>query len=66
MLTHTIGEDAGRVWTTLEFKGELSLAQLSRELGISEKRIRMAVGWLAREDKLNFRESGKQVFLTLK
>jgi len=66
MLNPTIGEDAGKIWQALNSKGELSTAQVLKETGLVEKNAYMAVGWLAREDKLQFRQSGKQFYVSLK
>jgi len=66
MLNPTIGEDAGKIWQALNGKGELSTAQVIKETGLGEKSALMSMGWLAREDKLQFRQSGKQLYLSLK
>ncbi|MCQ6254152.1 winged helix-turn-helix domain-containing protein [Methanocaldococcus sp.] len=49
-----IGETAGRVYHLLE-KGEKSLSQIERCLrkeGYNTNIVKMAIGWLAREDKI--------------
>ena len=66
MLNPIIGEDAGKIWQALNSKGELSTAQLIKETAIPEKGAHLAMGWLAREDKVQFRQSGKQVYVSLK
>ena len=47
-----IGSAAGMIWHTLEAKGELSLAQLKKEVNGKAPIFDWAIGWLAREDKV--------------
>jgi len=47
-----IGYAAGAIWRVLADKGPMPLTQLKREAGITEQLLLMAIGWLAREDKL--------------
>ena len=49
-----IGENAGIVWRTLESRGTLSIESLQSETGLEINALYMAIGWLAREDKVNF------------
>lgn len=51
-----IGEAAGQIWKTLAAKGPLSLTKLLKESTIPRDLALQAVGWLAREDKLQFEE----------
>ena len=52
-MTDLIGAAAGSVWQILEEKGQLSLAQLKRATGTDEKLLWLALGWLAREEKVS-------------
>ena len=47
-----IGSTAGMIWRTLDAKGELSLAQLKKEVNGKTPIFGWAIGWLAREDKV--------------
>jgi hypothetical protein len=47
-----IGKAAGEVWHALNEKGELSLAQLKKEVKGKSPLFDWAIGWLAREDKI--------------
>lgn len=47
-----IGENAGKVWHALNEVGEISLQELGRKLNLSFEDIALAVGWLARENKV--------------
>ena len=51
-----IGEAAGRIWHYLAEHGETTLRQLQRGTTLPERLLHMGVGWLAREDKLCFRQ----------
>ena len=51
-----IGNLAGIVWRTLSEKGKLSFEDLQRETMLDSESVSTAIGWLAREDKINFDE----------
>ncbi len=61
-----IGDIAGKIWRTLKSKGEMNVAQLKKTITADEKMILLALGWLAREDKLVFTFSGKMMKVSLK
>ena len=54
-----IGESAGKVWQALNSGGAKTKSQLQRDTGLSAEMLNMAVGWLARESKLDFTDKGK-------
>ncbi|MDR0872656.1 MAG: winged helix-turn-helix domain-containing protein [Prevotellaceae bacterium] len=64
MLKEKIGFGAGDVYIAL-IKGELSVKALKKETGLNEQNILLAIGWLAREGKIKFREEGKELFVNL-
>ena len=49
-----IGEAAGVIWQILAEEGPASFATVIEEVGVPESLFYMAVGWLAREGKLEF------------
>jgi hypothetical protein len=49
-----IGETAGAVWATLSKQGPLTFASLMEEVDAPQSLFFMAVGWLSREEKLQF------------
>lgn len=51
-----IGKLAGEVWNFLQEKEEASVSQIAKSVEGSRSKVNMAVGWLAREDKLEFIE----------
>jgi hypothetical protein len=60
-----IGHVAGEVWAALE-KGEQAIAGLKKTVNAPADMILAAVGWLAREDKIEFRTSGATVKIALR
>lgn len=60
-----IGLNAGKVWRILNEKGELSTFELCRELGLTFEEVAVAIGWLARENKISFREKDNMLFVKI-
>jgi hypothetical protein len=48
-----IGTTAGEVWNVLSAQGPITLARLARELEMPRDLVMQAVGWLAREGKID-------------
>ena len=48
-----VGETAGRVWHELSSGGPQTLAQLKKKLNGDNGLLDLAVGWLARENKVD-------------
>lgn len=57
MNTETIGTWAGEVWNALNENGELNLKQLKKATKLKDKEVFAAIGWLAREGKVNVAEN---------
>ncbi|MDD4226846.1 MAG: winged helix-turn-helix domain-containing protein [Mariniphaga sp.] len=53
MITNEIGLNAGKIWTFLNEKGDHSVKDLIKKIKLSTADFYMAVGWLAREGKVN-------------
>jgi Winged helix-turn-helix domain (DUF2582) len=49
-----VGETAGKIWETLAAQGPLTLAQLKKKVDGQADVVNFAIGWLAREDKIDF------------
>lgn len=47
-----IGENAGLVWHVLNEGRELTISELSRRIDLSHEDTALAIGWLARENKV--------------
>lgn len=52
-----IGEAAGKVWRYLHANGEASSARIARDNGLSRADVERAIGWLAREGKIQIEKS---------
>jgi hypothetical protein len=61
-----IGEAAGAVWHALHENGPLTLAKLEKQLGVNRDLVMQAVGWLAREGKIEISESKRAKVVALK
>ena len=59
-LTSKIGKDAGLVWKILDMWGEVDVVSISRLAHIEEPDVFSAVGWLAREGKIDGTTSVKR------
>lgn len=60
-----IGQTAGAIWQVLQNKDKLALSQVPKAIHEKESLAFQAVGWLAREDKIEFRTEGKTTYVTL-
>jgi hypothetical protein len=61
-----IGETAGLVWKYLEENGDTSIPQLSKNLKSDDFLVTAALGWLAREDKIQVFVKGRSKAVRLK
>lgn len=52
MNTETIGTNAGTVWTALNTADVLGIKQLKKITKLKDKEVFAALGWLAREGKI--------------
>ena len=64
MFTEKIGNHAGQVWSALS-NGELEVKAVKKATKLTEKDLNLALGWLAREGKVSFREEEKELFVSL-
>jgi Winged helix-turn-helix domain (DUF2582) len=60
-----IGNAAGVVWEYLDRHGETVLVTLKDRTGLSEEILFMALGWLAREEKVNLLKEGRTIRISL-
>lgn len=63
--TQAVGETAGLVWRFLHEHGKSSLTIIEREVEAPKKLVHMAIGWLAREGKLELSQEGRAIQLWL-
>lgn len=57
---------AGMIYNYLSDKGEVSISKLSKDLGLVENFAEMGLGWLSREDKLEYTQKAKSVTVKLR
>ncbi len=50
----TIGENAGIIWRLLDNNKKWEYNELKTASGLSDRDINAAIGWLARENKIQF------------
>jgi hypothetical protein len=60
-----IGSNAGLVWRALSKSGRMSVKDLKKETKIAEKDVYAALGWLAKEGKIELAESDKDILVWL-
>lgn len=65
MHTQNIGETAGTVWKALGAKGRVALATLPKLVDRDGALVQQAVGWLAREHKVEFEKDGRSLYVKL-
>ena len=53
MEINNIGNNAGLVWNALNANGKMTETKLKKETGLASAEFFAALGWLAREGKLN-------------
>lgn len=68
MNVETIGVNAGLVWQALNTAETLGLKQLKKVTKLKDKEVYAALGWLARESKVNIDtdpEDEKELLISL-
>lgn len=65
-LKATVGETAGKIWHSLSNDGPQTVAQLKKKLNGSGEMVNFALGWLAREDKIDIVQEKKNYLIQLK
>lgn len=58
-------EAAGKTWRFLGQNGEANVSQLSKALNEKDEVVLQALGWLAREDKINYITKNRRTFVAL-
>ena len=62
-----IGEAAGEIWRALDKgDGEMTVTELKNQTKLSTNLVHQGLGWLAREDKIDFSVEGKTTKVRLK
>ncbi len=61
-----IGEMAGRIWKILGEKENADVSKLPQILKEKEEMVYQALGWLAKEDKVEFHKKKGRTFVSLR
>ncbi len=64
-MENTIGSIAGKVWDHLATEGEASVSAVARAVDEPQTKVNMAIGWLAKEGKLEFNADGRATRMSL-
>ena len=65
-MTHQISIIARSILSYMKVNGGTTIHELSQRLNETERRVAMAVGWLACEGWLTFTQRGRVSYITLK
>ena len=60
-----IGETAGMVWHCLDEQGPMSFTRLTKSVDAPRDVVMQAVGWLARESKIEVEETARGRVISL-
>ena len=61
-----IGETAGVVWHRLADAGSMTVAHLAKEVDAPRDTVMQAIGWLAREGKVEIEDNGRKRIISLR
>jgi len=64
-MKETIGTSAGKIWRILNKSDEVAIPKLPKMLKESDTTTYQALGWLAREGKIEYRSEGRTTFVSL-
>ena len=59
-------ESAGTIYNYLNTKGEVSINKMKKDLSLEGNFAEMGLGWLSREDKLEYTQKAKSVTVKLR
>ncbi|ADV45074.1 winged helix-turn-helix domain-containing protein [Bacteroides helcogenes] len=60
-----IGLNAGMVWHLLSDNAKWSYRTLKEKAGLGDRELGAALGWLAREDKIEIHQEGDELYVSL-
>ncbi|HTN68414.1 MAG TPA: winged helix-turn-helix domain-containing protein [Dysgonamonadaceae bacterium] len=64
-MIENIGMNAGKVWAILDEEGNMSERTLKKAVNLTFKDLYAALGWLAREEKINLEKKGRDIYISL-
>ncbi|MCR5265138.1 MAG: winged helix-turn-helix domain-containing protein [Cyanobacteria bacterium RUI128] len=57
---------AGKIYNYLSDKGEVTISKMKKDLDLYENFAEMGLGWLSREDKLEYTKNARSVSVKLR
>jgi hypothetical protein len=60
-----IGETSGAIWKALQNEDKIALSAVPKLVGRKESLAYQAVGWLAREGKIDYETIGRKTYIAL-
>lgn len=60
-----IGENAGIIWQALNAKGKQNISALKKSTSLDDKNLYLALGWLAKENKISFIQKQREILIDL-
>ena len=65
-MQESIVEAAGQIWNYLNSNGEVTTKKMQKDLSLDENMTFMGLGWLSREDKINYQKKGAHTNIYLR
>jgi len=65
MLKKKIGETAGCIWAILKERDKVAISSLPSVLNENSTIVNQALGWLAREGKIDYQQEGRKTLISL-
>lgn len=65
MMKEQIGATAGAIWEVLKDVDKMAISQLPKAIKQKEAITYQALGWLAREDKVEYESRGNKTYVLL-
>ena len=64
-MSESIGEAAGKVWRHLNGNGPVPISSVVKATELRRREVDRAIGWLAKEGKVDIETHGKQELMSL-
>jgi hypothetical protein len=65
-LIERVGDTAGVIWKILNASGPMTMAKVVKAAGQPRDTVMLALGWLAREDKIHVEDDGRKRIVSLR
>jgi len=65
MLKKKIGETAGSIWSVLKERDRVAISSLPGIVNENTSIVNQALGWLAREGKIDYQQDGRKTLISL-